>query len=177
MGRLRSALRAYALETADPAAVLERLSRKMHHFEPNAMATVLCAVLNPSLDQVRISCAGHLPPIVARPGQPAVEADVAADVLIGVPAPRRRRETTLSFPPGALLCLYTDGLVERRGRPIDEGIARMCAATTAGDPEAACAQVMAAMIDDPTHNDDVALLMLRRPGNPPAGSRGPESRR
>ena len=38
----------------------------------------------------------------------------------------------------------------------------MCAATAAGDPEAACAQVMAAMTDDPTHNDDVALLMLRR---------------
>ncbi len=178
MGRIRSALRAYALETADPAAVLERLCRKMQHFEPNAMATVLCAVLNPSLDRVRISCAGHLPPIIARPGQLAVEADVAADVLIGVPTPRRRRVTTLSFPPGALLCLYTDGLVERRGRPIDEGIARMCAATAAGDPEAACAQVMATMTDDPIHNDDVALLMLRRrPENPPAGSRGPERRR
>lgn len=162
MGRMRSALRAYALETVDPAGVLERLSRKMHHFEPNAMATVLCAVLSPSLDQVHISCAGHLPPIIARPGQLAIEADVFADVLIGVPMLCSRRVSTLGFPPGALLCLYTDGLVERRGRPLDEGIARLCAAV-AGDPETACSHVMATMTrDDPTHSDDVALLMLHR---------------
>ena len=88
MGRMRSALRAYALETDDPADVLERLNRKMRHFEPDAMATVLCAVISPSLDQVRISSAGHLPPIIARPGQPAEVAEVAPDVLIGVASPR-----------------------------------------------------------------------------------------
>ena len=77
MGRIRSALRAYALETADPAEVLDRLDRKMRHFEPDALATVLCAMFSPSRDQVRISSAGHLPPIIARPGQPAAPADVA----------------------------------------------------------------------------------------------------
>ena len=71
MGRIRSALRAYALQTADPAEVLDRLDRKMRYFEPDALATVLCAMVSPSRDQVRISCAGHLPPIIARPGQPA----------------------------------------------------------------------------------------------------------
>ncbi len=50
MGRIRSALRAYALETRDPADVLERLDRKMQHFEPDAMATVLYAVIEPRLD-------------------------------------------------------------------------------------------------------------------------------
>jgi anti-anti-sigma factor len=44
-----------------------------------------------------------------------------------------------------VLCLYTDGLVERRDQPIDEGIAHLCAAVAAGDPEAGCAAVMAAM--------------------------------
>ena len=170
MGRIRSALRAYALETTDPADMLERLDRKMRHFEPDALATVLCAVVSPSLDEIRISCAGHLPPIMACPGQPAAEADIAADMLIGVSMPGRRRVSTVRFPPGALLCLYTDGLVERRGKLIDEGIARLCAATVSGDPDAACASVLGAMADDPAHTDDVALLMLRRPPGKPAGS-------
>jgi hypothetical protein len=45
-------------------------------FEPDAMATVLYAMFSPSLDQVRICSAGHLPPIIAGPGQPAASADV-----------------------------------------------------------------------------------------------------
>ena len=175
MGRIRSALRAYALETADPAEVLDRLDRKMRHFEPGAMATVLCAMVSPSRDQVRISSAGHLPPIIARPGQRAAAADVASDLLIGVSAVRHRQVSILGFPPGAVLCLYTDGLVERHDQPIDEGIAQLCAAVTAtGDPEAGCAAVMAAMADYSTHNDDVALLMIHRtPGK--AGTGNPDS--
>ena len=66
-------------------------------------------------------------------------------MLIGVSSQGRRQVSTVDFRPGAVLCLYTDGLVERRDQPIDEGIARLCAAVTAQDPEAACAAVMAAM--------------------------------
>ena len=162
MGRMRSALRAYALETNDPAEVLDRLNRKIRHFEPDAMATVLCAMISPSLDQITMSSAGHLPPLVARPGQPAEIMAVPADLLIGMANPRPRRARTADLPPGALLCLYTDGLVERRDRPLDEGIRRLAAATAAGEPEAACAAAMAAMTGYIPHTDDVALLMLRR---------------
>ena len=62
MGRMRSSLRSHALETANPADVLDRVDRKMRYFEPDAMATVLCAMLSPSLDHIRICSAGHLPP-------------------------------------------------------------------------------------------------------------------
>jgi stage II sporulation SpoE-like protein len=79
-----------------------------------------------------------------------------------VPARERRQVSTLDFPPGAVLCLYTDGLVERRDQPIDEGIARLRAAVTTADPEAGCASVMAAMAGYTPHTDDIALLMLRR---------------
>ena len=99
MGRMRSALRAYALETEDPADVLERLNRKMSHFEPDAMATVLCAVIGPSLGEVRMSCAGHLPPLLARPGQPVEIIEVAADLPIGLATPRPRRVTTVPLRP------------------------------------------------------------------------------
>src|ERR1700760_3421522 len=76
MGRMRSALRAYALETSDPAEVLGKLDRKMQHFEPDALATVLYAVIEPGLGQMHVALAGHLPPVIARPGEVAVLAGV-----------------------------------------------------------------------------------------------------
>jgi len=161
MGRMRSALRAYALQTSDPAEVLDRLDRKMRHFEPQAMATVLYAVFTPSLDQVNISCSGHLPPLIAVPGQPTSPVEVFPDLLIGVPGTAPRRTKTVPVPAGGLLCLYTDGLVERRDRPIDNGIARLSAVLTATDPERGCALVMGGMADYIPHVDDVALLLLR----------------
>jgi len=169
MGRIRSALRAYALETSDPADILSRLEGKLHYFEPDAMVTVLCAVFSTALDKVRVSSAGHLPPVLACPGLAAGPADVTPDLLIGLPDARPRHVTTLDLPPGAVLCLYTDGLVERRDRAIDEGIGRLSSAVVANDPEAGCAAVMAAMADFSPHSDDVALLMFRRDAQPGGG--------
>jgi phosphoserine phosphatase RsbU/P len=108
MGRMRSVLRAYALETPDPAEVLDRLDRKMQHFEPDALATVLYAVVSPALDRVRIASAGHLPPVAAAPGQPARPAEVATGLMIGV-GRGAREATTMRISPGTLLCFYTDG--------------------------------------------------------------------
>jgi serine phosphatase RsbU (regulator of sigma subunit) len=162
MGRMRSALRAYALQTTDPAEVLDRLDYKMRHFEPQAMATVLYAVFTPALDQVNISCSGHLPPLIAVPGQTAVPVEVFPDLLIGVPGRAPRRSKTLTMPAGGVLCLYTDGLVERRDRPIDDGIARLSAVFTATDAEVGCALIMGGMADYIAHDDDVALLLVRR---------------
>ena len=162
MGRMRSALRAYALETTDPAEVLGRLDRKMQHFEPDALATVLYAVIEPELDQMHVCLAGHFPPVIARPGQPAELADVQTGALIGVAARAQRPVTTVPVPPGALLCFYTDGLVERPGELIDEGLDRLCRAVTAQPPEMACAAVMRALVGSEPARDDIALLMIRR---------------
>jgi putative methionine-R-sulfoxide reductase with GAF domain len=169
MGRIRSALRAYALETSDPADILSRLEAKLHYFEPDAMVTVLCAVFSLALDKIRVSSAGHLPPVLARPGLPAGPADVVPDPLIGLADARPRHVTTLDLPPGAVLCLYTDGLVERRDRPIDEGIRLLSSAVIDSDPEVGCAAVMTAMADYSPHGDDVALLMFRRDPLPGTG--------
>jgi phosphoserine phosphatase RsbU/P len=81
MGRMRSALRAYALETCDPAKVLAKLDRKMQHFEPGALATVAYAVFDPGLDRMHICSAGHHPPVIASPGRAAELADVPAGLL------------------------------------------------------------------------------------------------
>jgi len=162
MGRMRSALRAYALETRDPAEVLARLDRKMQHFEPGAVATVLYAMFDPDLERVRVCSAGHYPPVIAHPGQPAELADVAPGLLIGAAPGARRPVTTIDIEPGTLLCFYTDGLIERRGRSVDEGLIVLCQAVTAQSPDVACAEVMAALVGSDPAPDDIALLMFRR---------------
>jgi sigma-B regulation protein RsbU (phosphoserine phosphatase) len=162
MGRMRSALRAYALETRDPAEVLSRLDRKMQYFEADAMATVLYAVIDPGLDRMDICLAGHFPPVIAYPGQPAELASVPVGLIIGIADQAPRPVTSLAIPPGALLCFYTDGLIERRGEVIDAGLARLCRSVTAEPPEDACATVMHALVGSAPARDDIALLMVRR---------------
>ena len=169
MGRMRSALRAYALENPDPAEVLDRLDRKVQHFEPGALATVLYAVIDPALDRMHVCLAGHFAPVVARPGRSAELADVPPGLMIGLAPGERRQAGTVRIPPGTLLCFYTDGLIERRDQPIDDGLARLCRAVTAQPAETAIAAVMAALVGNEPARDDIAVLMFRR--QPPDGGR------
>ena len=75
--------------------------------------------------------------------------------------PRPFSPGRVTLPPGALLCFFTDGLIERPGEVIDDGLARLCQVVAAQDPEAASAAVMAALIGSEPARDDVALLMIR----------------
>jgi serine phosphatase RsbU (regulator of sigma subunit) len=162
MGRMRSGLRSYAVETDDPADVLARLDRAVHHFEPEVLATVVCAVFERALNRVRISSAGHLPPVLAVPGQPARLADVPSDVLIGVAPEAGRTVTTINVLPGTLLFMCTDGLVERREHSLDDGLAQLCRALTAEPPEAACAAALEALVGADPVGDDITLLAFQR---------------
>jgi serine phosphatase RsbU (regulator of sigma subunit) len=69
--------------------------------------------------------------------------------------------STLRIDPGSILCFYTDGLVERPDRPLDDGLDQLLAAVTAQPPEKACAAVTSALIGSEAARDDIALLMLR----------------
>jgi phosphoserine phosphatase RsbU/P len=162
MGRMRSALRAYALEFPDPADVLGKLDHKMQYFEEgDVMATVSYAMLDPDSGQLLISSAGHFPPVIAAPGQRGAVAEIAVDPPIGVADVPARQVTTLALVPGAVLCLFTDGLVERRDEPVDDGIARLCQAVAPGPPESVCASIMQALVGSQYPGDDIALLVLR----------------
>ena len=177
MGRMRSALRAYVLETADPATALRMLDRKMQYFEPDAMATVLYGVYTPGTGELDISSAGHLPPVLAAPGGQARSLRLITDPPIGAADDRPRRSVISVVPPGALLCCFTDGLVERRGEVIDQGMSRLAATlgkqiadgpgnATELAAEDACAEVMRALVGNAASPDDIAVLMLsRRPGH------------
>jgi serine phosphatase RsbU (regulator of sigma subunit)/anti-sigma regulatory factor (Ser/Thr protein kinase) len=163
MGRLRSGLRAYALDTEDPAELLRRLDRQVRHFEPEVMATVLCAILEPSGEELRISTAGHPPPAVsASPAAPAAVLDLPADLPVGVNAERPRHTSTMAVPPGAAVCLYTDGLIERRGRSLSVGLDHLRRAVVAGPAESVCSTVMSNLLGADPPTDDIAVLVVRR---------------
>lgn len=173
MGRLRSALRAYALEFDDPAVVLSKLDREVQQFEPGIMATVLCGVLSRGVERLRLSSAGH-PPIIAAQGQVTRLVDIPADLPIGVELGRRRRRVTeLALPEDAVLCLYTDGLVERRHESIDVGLQRLRAVVSCAQPDEVCADVMNALVGAEAADDDIAVLALHRPDRTKRAPRSP----
>jgi serine phosphatase RsbU (regulator of sigma subunit) len=162
MGRLRSALRAHALFGRDPAEVLDRLDQQVRHFDGSTMvATVQVAMFEPALERMQLSSAGHLPPVLALPGQPTALVDVQIDQPVGVCSERQRRVTTVELPPCALICFYTDGLVERRGLLLDIGLERLCRATAAGPVEFVLTNVMGQLIGDNPPDDDVAVKSFR----------------
>jgi serine phosphatase RsbU (regulator of sigma subunit) len=164
MGRMRSALRAYALEGDDPARVLTKLDRKIRMFEPGHLATVVYGVLDMETRHLTASSAGHLPPIVVqRPGQ-AEDVRLTVGPPIGVPTDITRRNAVLSLEPGALLCLFTDGMVERRTRDLDVELARLRGALAAVPlltAESACVQAMTEMLGDREPEDDISLLSVK----------------
>jgi anti-sigma regulatory factor (Ser/Thr protein kinase)/putative methionine-R-sulfoxide reductase with GAF domain len=164
MGRLRSTVRAYALEVVDPPEVLQRVDRKLQHFEASEMATVLFAVIDPSLQHIRISLAGHPPPVMARPGEAAHLLDLPVDPPLGVGRRLERRGSTVELSPGSLLCFFTDGLVERRRVPLDQRLRQLTDCVTADPPDEVCRTVMAHLVASDATSDDIAVLALRRQG-------------
>lgn len=163
MGRLRSKLRAYAFDNPAPGDVLVRLHRTLQHFEPDEMATVLLATLDPSLQRVELSSAGHLPPVMAVPGKAGVQLEIPPDPPLGAPPEKPRRTTAVEMPPGSVLCLYTDGLVERRDVPIDARLDHLRQTVVAGDPEQVCTSAIAGLVSGPQPtDDDIAIVVLRR---------------
>jgi len=167
MGRLKSALRAYALEHEDPADVLSMLDRKISHFEGGALATVILGIAAPPYREFVFSSAGHWPPVLAVEGQPPGPVEVARGLLLGVDSSRPRSSSAVVLEEGSVLCLYTDGLIERRADlvgsdSIDTRLARL---STALDPDVSaeqnCRNVVAGLVSQDVIEDDVALLVLR----------------
>ncbi len=169
MGRFRSALRAYAIDSDDPAVVLSRLDTLATRFEPNEMATALYGVLDRTTGTFRYATAGHPPPVLAVPNGEARLSEVPTDPPIGTGITRKRHNHLLEIPPDATMYLYTDGLVERRGDTIDRGLARLRAAAEPGLPDVGCSRIMKTLLGSEALGDDCALLAVRRHEVMPAG--------
>ena len=161
MGRLRSAMRAYALLGMSPEDVLRGANRKLQFFEPGAMATVVCGVLSQPFREFRVCSAGHLPPIIADRGLDARLLSVAQTPPLGVLAEIDPLAVRCPIQDGTTIVLYTDGLVERRGELITDGLERLRSVVRSESPERLCGRVMDALIGQYIPDDDVALLALQ----------------
>lgn len=172
MGRLRSALRAYALEHRDPAEILTLLDQKICHFEPDCLATVILGIAEEPYGEWAISSAGHFAPMLAVSGQEAGPVSLPIDRLLGVRGPALRRTTRVDLPIDGLLCMFTDGLVERRPGVggsdsehdlVQEHLDLLAKSLSAGDDaESACVHILLDVLGDHVAEDDVALLVARR---------------
>lgn len=170
MGRLQAKLRALAIDRPDePHRLLQRLDRVMTANIHNRHATALVANLAPRSDggiTLSWSNAGHLPPLLLEPGSPPRYLDRAPDRLLGLkPADADRHTHAVVLSPGAVLLMFTDGLVERRGDDLDDSLERFARLAeqhrTLPLAEMIDALLAATSADD--HDDDTVLFGLQVP--------------
>lgn len=187
MGELRTAVRTLALLDLEPAEVLSaldeiarglgtpggvqqatRAARRPREADLSEvyLATCVYAVYDSVTRRCTFANAGHLPPVLVEPGEPALMLDVPPGMPLGVGG-EPFEEVEVELPEGALLALYTDGLVESRDHPLDEGLQAFVGALT--DPssplEDVCDHVLNTL-DSHHGEDDIALLMARVQGLP-----------
>jgi serine phosphatase RsbU (regulator of sigma subunit) len=162
MGQLRTALRAFAIDADGPGEVLTRMHRLLSHLQPDDLATaVLAQVSRDGL--LRWSNAGHPPPLLRAPDG-TVTALEGHDFLLGMPLEDAAlQEFGMRPGPGSIVLFYTDGLIERRGVPLGEGIDRLARAfaRAAGGLDDIADSVLGEMLRDSAREDDTCLLMFR----------------
>jgi PAS domain S-box-containing protein len=161
MSQLRNALRAYAFEQHPPAAALGHLNRLAWRREGIVMATLIYLVLDPGSGLLRLSSAGHPPPLQAKPDGETLYLNEGRSLPLGVARDTSYLEAEYVLEPGSTLLLYTDGLIEKRSTPIDDGLEQLARAVSAhsrDDLEALCDRLIATVSGS---QDDVALLALR----------------
>lgn len=163
MGQLRSAGRALLLESNSPAHVLMALDRFASLIPGASVSTVFCAVIDPATGGLRYSSAGHVPGIVVDIDGGARFLKEAGSLPLAVVEDLERPEADVVLPPGSTLFLYTDGLVERRDEPLDDGMARAVDALAVGrslPPEDLAEELRQKLLGD-APDDDVAFLLYR----------------
>ncbi|MFF9204949.1 SpoIIE family protein phosphatase [Streptomyces sp. NPDC014986] len=166
MGQLRSACRALLLQDASPAQTLMALDRFAAGVAGALCTTVFCGVLDPGTGRLTYSSAGHPPGILAPQDGTTRLLEDGRSLPLAVRPGRARPEAECTIPARATLLLYTDGLVERRRRPLSVGIDQAGAVVQDGGDatvEELATQVMTRLAPDSGYDDDVALLLYRHP--------------
>ncbi|MEV6686517.1 SpoIIE family protein phosphatase [Streptomyces sp. NPDC051130] len=120
MGRLRITAKALARHTRDPEALLAELDTCAQEAGIE-LATCLCIFYDPHTGHARVASAGHPPPLLRHPDGTVERIGGVLGVPLGVGGVPFR-STGTRIPEGAVVALYTDGLVEARGQDIDTGI-------------------------------------------------------
>ena len=159
MGQMRSAARALAPERG-PADLLAALDRFSCSTLDGLLATAAVAIIDPAERTLRYCLAGHLPPLLRGPDRSVASLDREGGALLGLET-THRPEHVITFEPGSVLVLFTDGLVERRDEVIDAGLDRLAAVLRAAaqdDPVALCDALISHSLPAAGRNDDTAVL-------------------
>ncbi|MEU1269353.1 SpoIIE family protein phosphatase [Streptomyces sp. NPDC005799] len=172
MGQLRSAVRAFALGDRPPDEVLSGTNHLLIDLDPGQFASCCYIRLDPETGLARAARAGHPPPLLRRPDGHTEVVDLPGGVVLGVDPQAQYPVAELRIEPGAVLALYTDGLVEHPGLDIDEGISALrVALARAGAPAARPGRRPLAGVADrltatarhtADRPDDIALLLATR---------------
>jgi anti-sigma regulatory factor (Ser/Thr protein kinase) len=164
MGQVRSAIRAYAVSGQSPTEVLSSLDRLFNTLVEDRVVTAVVGKITPSTGRVVLSNAGHPPPLVVRADGTVTFCPLQHSLLIAAGLngnPRPRDELVLDR--GDSLVMYSDGLIERRGELITNGMERLGTAATviakSGWPERA-AVTFASMLSNEERTDDVVVLCI-----------------
>jgi serine phosphatase RsbU (regulator of sigma subunit) len=163
MGEVRNALRAYAFSDDPPAEVLSRLNRLVIGSGDKGLATALFGRLDSALRTFRWACGGHPPPLLVGAAGARL-LSCPAGVMLGAVPEAPYADVQAAVEPGDLLVLFTDGLIERRDRDLDEGfaaLARAAADLRGRTAETVCATLVDRLLPNGEHEDDVCLLVLR----------------
>jgi len=163
MGQLRNALRAISVERLKPPSALARLDRLASDGLDSTFATVIYAVFDAAAGVLRHSSAGHPPPVVAFPDGRVELLEGGRGLPLGTGLGAKYRQSVVELPAGSILVLYTDGLVERRGDSIDDGIDALVAAMREGphDAEQMLEHVLGELVEGAERADDIAILAAR----------------
>ncbi|GAA3547121.1 SpoIIE family protein phosphatase [Streptomyces osmaniensis] len=176
MGQLRSAVRAFALGDRPPDEVMSGTNRLLIDLDAGLFASCCYIRLDPSTGVAQAAVAGHPRPLLRRPDGRTHLLDLPGGVVLGVDPQAQYPVSELRMDPGAVLALYTDGLVERPGVDIDDGISALrVALARAGGPGARPGgRTLASLADRLTATarhmtdrpDDIALLLATRRATP-----------
>jgi serine phosphatase RsbU (regulator of sigma subunit) len=172
MSQVRAALRAYAWEGGEPAAVVNQLAALVENFHMAGLVTLVYGVLgrpdHHGSRQFRWANAGHLPPLLRLPHGEVVELTAGSSRVIGAPADDPRSQGDFLAPRGSMLLLYTDGLVELPGIALTDSLARVRASFQGQDRDAPAEDVCDSILrTQPTDRsrDDIAIMVARIVGD------------
>jgi PAS domain S-box-containing protein len=167
MGQLRSAVRALASTGLAPGALLEALDGYAQRHAVGQMTTVAYVQLDLDTRRLRLACAGHMPPVLLEPGRaPRFVLDGRSAPLDAYLEPTSRGEAEVVARAGAVLLLFTDGLIERVDRPLQDGLEGLLSAAAERSElrmEQLAEDLTRAMLADRQAKDDVCLLACRLP--------------
>ncbi len=165
MGQVRTAIHAHA--GAAPHTVLARTNRLLDDLDAGLFASCLYARLDPVAHQAHLANAGHLPALLRHTDGRTEKLDVPPGPLLGIRADAEYATSVVALPPGSILALYTDGLVEAPGTDLDDAVGRLAGILgEVGDQrlEAVADRLIHQAEDASDRTDDVAVLLVRAGG-------------